>query len=503
MSLKSFIASLSQVQVSAPDPDPTPTGFWDTHLNTDRIVFVQLGQSNERRDFIPDSEKTLTSGTAYQFDGSSIVDLTSNLQVNTDTGDGAIFFAEKFEELTTYKAVMVQNAVDSSSMLSVTEGTAGNNWSSTGNLRGPAETKVNAAIALNDDKIPVFMITQGEQDSLGIRDAVITKSDYKTGFEDLLTWLRTNWPGMKLIIKELGKTNIGSFDSFLSGFTTPIREVHKEIASENSDCYLCSASAKFFVAEDRMADGLHWDYEGSQIVNIEVAENINRIANSEDVVLNEEIDPSTLSGYIDIDALNSSQFVLSGSVITTITEGYEDTIFNGNNSASLDETINGNTAIDLTGNKYIKVESSFSKSSSDLTIIAVVNQQTKTDSHWFINQLTNNFRFNNGGTDFIYVYNGDQSGSMTRSENDDVIALKLENGSPGQDAATVRNLDPAGSSNVFSGIALDNTLSIGARHDDDTQNADVKLGRLLIFGSALDNATLYRVQLYLYNMWLT
>lgn len=221
-------------------------------------VIAELGQSNmEGRD--GDTANPLypfTSTSGFYFN-----DFTEH-PISTDRGGSingshANYFAEKYFSLTKKKSVLVESATGGAGL---TTTSATGNWSSSGTLRGSAESSISQALTYYKKSTPYAALwCQGERDAQEMdSNGAYTKAMVKAGMQDVIDWWQATYPNAPFLISETGDF---SDSSNTLGFQD-MRAVQNEIVAENTGVYMAFTGAKDFGTSGKMIDSLHYSYVG-------------------------------------------------------------------------------------------------------------------------------------------------------------------------------------------------------------------------------------------------
>lgn len=226
------------------------------------IVFSEMGQSNREGrdgdDLNPEYPFNSTIGAKW-WNGSSLQTLNT-LRGRAVIGCDANYFADKLHELTGYKMISIEAASGGAGMGSNSGSSTGNNWGDTGNLRVPAVTLTNQALAEIGTTIPIALWTQGERDAQEIDSSsgAYTKQDALDNINSILDWWFSNYPESIFVMTELGDRSNGANGQ---GWQD-VREVQNQVASERDNVFIGFNRAKFFWEEGKMKDNLHPNYIG-------------------------------------------------------------------------------------------------------------------------------------------------------------------------------------------------------------------------------------------------
>jgi hypothetical protein len=233
---------------------------------TIKKLIVELGQSNMRgRD--GDTQNTnypFTSTNGYWWNGNQQFEITT-LRGDVQSGEGshANYFAEKYFELTSNKAVMIYAAQGDTGLTPISKPNP-NNWSATGNLRSNAETTTDAALIYYNKSLPDAAIwCQGEKDARELQsNNNYSKAQIKAGMQSVINWWQNKYPDVPFYISETGDEDppeeTGDFQT--------VRDVQNEIVSENNNVIMAFTGAKNFPSQGFMSDDIHYDFRGYKLM---------------------------------------------------------------------------------------------------------------------------------------------------------------------------------------------------------------------------------------------
>lgn len=229
----------------------------DLFNGSDQFVVAELGQSNmEGRD--GDSPlHTVPVGTAYEFNGSSIVHLTNDRGGATG-GSHATYFAEIVTDNTASKKPVMTECATGGTGLGAESG-SGSHWGDGGGLRDGAETKINAALTAVGTTGLIGLWGQGERDAQEIDSSggSYTVSEAKVAMQALIDWWFGLYPDSIFIIAQTGAPGSGDTVGWQQ-----IRQMQQEIANENARVFMGFDQAYTFITNGKMADNLHYNYLG-------------------------------------------------------------------------------------------------------------------------------------------------------------------------------------------------------------------------------------------------
>lgn len=243
-------------------------GINQTSLN-DEQYFVILGDSIAEGA----SEAvgpTPTSGTVFEWDGASNVEITSSDVSTANLGSPWPQFGVTFNGLTEKKIVLQCDGASGSEFYPHLDT---NNWSTSGTLYAPMVTKAKAGMANIGVTAPRAVIVV-----LGINDARGTETiaNIETAAMSLITRLTADFPSSDIFLVEPGN----------SGSPTPsqrildVRQIVNDLATDNTNTYMGFDEVKNFYNADPgldryMPDILHPNQKGNNEIGSTLASFIN------------------------------------------------------------------------------------------------------------------------------------------------------------------------------------------------------------------------------------
>lgn len=147
---------------------------------------------------------TPTSGTVFQYNGSAIIEIGSSDVYNEPSGGGTAWpkFGIDYNSYTGYKPVIIPRG-SSGANISGEAGDLDNNWSATGLLRADAETQTaDCLAALGLTKLMSIMVVCGVNDARGVEDLTTVVGP---GIDDFFDWLEETWPGVPILVAQVGR----------------------------------------------------------------------------------------------------------------------------------------------------------------------------------------------------------------------------------------------------------------------------------------------------------
>lgn len=164
----------------------------------DSLIAGTSAQPDTGQDTEPDY-----TGTCYDFNGSTIVEITTTGLSNTTTGSPWTKFGQTIYELA-QKKVVVCNAASGGSTF-YDNNSANSWWSSIGTLRAAAVTKVtNALAAAATTELRGIIVGTWVNDVRA--SGTIDNSEMLLGVQSFFNWLETTWPGIPVFVVKTGRT---------------------------------------------------------------------------------------------------------------------------------------------------------------------------------------------------------------------------------------------------------------------------------------------------------
>lgn len=225
-----------------------------------KLLIVEMGQSNMEGRYGDNPLHTSPVGTAYYTNGLTVTHLLNNRGGATG-GSHATYFANKLHDLTAEKPIMME-AASGASGLTAASSNVNNNWSATGTLRLTTQSMIQSAISnINEILAPTCALwCQGEQDGLKMdNDPLYTFAIVKTAMQDVIDWWQGLYPGVPFLISQTGRPNAGDTTGYAN-----MRSIQQQIVDENTDVYMAFTGAVGFPAAGKMADNVHYNFEGYQ-----------------------------------------------------------------------------------------------------------------------------------------------------------------------------------------------------------------------------------------------
>lgn len=246
-------------------------------MNVD--LFAVGGQSNAvgRGDSSTSPNPNAGEALEYVYDTDTIVDpLDDPVDGNNDaanTGSAWPKFCVDYYSLLSQPIAIVGAAKGGSAQVAAAD--SGNGDWDTGSLDEDLISYVNAAISKLEGSghtvtFRGILWHQGERDAQEIDSSGISKSDYKTALQNMISRFRTEFGSdMPMWIFELGRPN----DSDTAGFQD-VRAAQREVVLDDQNNYLISDRQKEFPSLGYMADNLHYDQAGLNLMGSAGALNV-------------------------------------------------------------------------------------------------------------------------------------------------------------------------------------------------------------------------------------
>lgn len=236
--------------------------FSNPTLNTlfnasNEFVVGNWGQSNREGRSGDTPLHTIPVGTAFEWTGSSKVHLLNDWGGSVPGSDNTYFSDEVFTN--SGKIPVHTESATSGSGFGANSG-AGNHWGSTGTLYALAKTKLDSALTNIGTQTPLIIISLGERDAQQIdSEPTYTKALAKTAFQDLINRIKTDYPGVIILITELGQLTTGDTAGWQD-----VRALQNETANEIDNVYISFNNAKNFPAQSKMVDTIHYNFVGNE-----------------------------------------------------------------------------------------------------------------------------------------------------------------------------------------------------------------------------------------------
>jgi lysophospholipase L1-like esterase len=196
---------------------------------------------------------TAAAGTMYEWDGSSLVELTTADVSAAASGSMWKQFGINYNAATSRKPVMVCTGVGGTSFEN--DG-SGDDWSSDGTLYGPAVTKTNGCLsALGVTKLKGVIIILGINDARG--STLLT--DIQTAINSLRSRLDTDFPDTQIYIASIGRAESGVLGTRISS----IKGYIKDLADTYTNVHIVLNLTSFVGWGLYSGDGLHLSQAGN------------------------------------------------------------------------------------------------------------------------------------------------------------------------------------------------------------------------------------------------
>lgn len=264
--LNYFIESLviTNGQLTAGELSQLATQLTADQRTYNQILVAELGQSNmEGRDGdLTHPRYPFRTNTGKFWNGSAEnFILTTRDGASAQNGSHANYFCEKYFSLRNVQPVMIECATGGTGLTATASAT---NWSAGSTLRGTTETKITSALTNYSRANPDYILwSQGETDAQTMdSNGAYTKAIVKTAMQSVIDWLQTTYPGVPIIISELGYLNSGVAET--AGWTN-MRAIQNEIVAENTGVYIGWDGAKDLTV-GQMLDIFHYTYEGYKLM---------------------------------------------------------------------------------------------------------------------------------------------------------------------------------------------------------------------------------------------
>lgn len=234
-------------------------------------IFVVAGQSNARGQGTSSGSPDVTSTVAQEYKSTTdeLVVLDDPVgQDNTpeqaaNTGSLWPSFAETYNDESGREAIYVPYSNGGSGQHPDTYSDPDNGWGSDGNLYYNARDKLQEATTFFDNNSIDYTLQgvvwlQGERDAGQIDDGVITKSQYKTAFNDHIDrWQNDIASDFAFYIIQIGHLDSGDTQGFMD-----VRAAQQEVADSRANVHMVSTIQKDFPEEGKMSDTFHYTQDG-------------------------------------------------------------------------------------------------------------------------------------------------------------------------------------------------------------------------------------------------
>lgn len=200
---------------------------------------------------------TIPAGILYLWNGTGLTEIT-NQNISNDVVSGSPWKTYAVQYVADHpgkKVVLVQNAKGGSNL--GPDGVDQINWSSTGNLRGPSEAAVDAALAFLGLSYPVCIMCDAMINDVRVPQTISTLASY---FDECINRLVSKFPLSPILYSIPGKN--GS-----SANTLLLRQARDLIIQRSRtvpNLYLASQSLSFDTLVYYQADNLHPIQAGSE-----------------------------------------------------------------------------------------------------------------------------------------------------------------------------------------------------------------------------------------------
>ncbi|WP_058567239.1 sialate O-acetylesterase [Haloferax marisrubri] len=242
--------------------------------------YLVAGQSNAVGKGTAAESPTPNPGTAFEFNGSSLVAVEDPVgghfdgTVTADTGSMWPAFCREYVRLTGRHVAFVQFAAGGTAQ-AAEAGSGSGNWDVDGDLRegaADAAERALAHLAMEDYVVNVggVLWSQGTRDAKAIDNGRLTAETYRGALETLLTYFRARLGvDLPFHIIQTGTPNDGDTEGFRA-----VREAQRAVVADNAHTYLASSLAETFASTGRMQDRVHYTQEGYNDLGRDVASTV-------------------------------------------------------------------------------------------------------------------------------------------------------------------------------------------------------------------------------------
>lgn len=227
-------------------------GTADTTINGEQFFLVVGDSIAQGSNNSSGPGPTPTAGTVKQYNGSAIVDIGSADVYNVVSGGGTMMPKMGIDyNAESGKIPMFISCGSQGSNFENETGDGGNNWSSAGTLRGTTEADVSAALALKGlTKLKGICVILGVNSARGTED--LTTVVYPA-IDAFFTWLTSTYPGVPIMVSQVGRSEVQSHDARLYG----VRNRILSNAFSTSDVHMVFNMASWINTSGYGVDNLH------------------------------------------------------------------------------------------------------------------------------------------------------------------------------------------------------------------------------------------------------
>lgn len=251
---------------------------------TDVDLFLLGGQSNMVGDGSETQSPDPPAGTSWYYtdaNGGTLTQTDDPVQnvrsaedgTQWDASSGSLIpqFAVTYTNQCSRNTVFVQSAVGGTEQVASISADA-QHWDDGGDLYSESVAFLNdCETYLNNNSYnPTFkgvIWLQGESDGAAINDGTITKADYKSAFENMISKYRAEYgSGMPFWIIEVGDRSSESY--------VEVQEAQREVALAQDNTYLISDKQKLYPERGYMINDVHYNQTGYNLTGEVAALNV-------------------------------------------------------------------------------------------------------------------------------------------------------------------------------------------------------------------------------------
>lgn len=254
ISITGMRASPGPGNISQPGPDPGGNG--DTTPDGEQLIGI-LGDSianGHATDGIP----VVAADTLFNWTGSVFTEITTQPVSNGGSwGSAWQYFATKHKANSTYKTLLVNHGFNSTGLLPDTAGQV-DTWDTSGTLYTNFVTEIGQALAAKSLTRPVaIFIVIGSND---IVDPAHSITDIQAGFDSLISRLQINFPGVPLLLVNIGREPANQVSQRLYD----LRTYYLKRADEIADLHIFFHGIALESAAGLEGDNSHYNNAGNQ-----------------------------------------------------------------------------------------------------------------------------------------------------------------------------------------------------------------------------------------------
>jgi lysophospholipase L1-like esterase len=228
-----------------------------------RHAFGIIGDSNA--DGAATIITTCAADTLYLWNGSTTTEITTQSVANDSPTLGSIWqpFATAYKANTGSPVFLINGSRGGSNASALGAG-SGFSWSTTGTLYDLFKAKVASGLAASGiSQLTAIIVNLGVNDVRGAQSlATIT-----TGFNSLFTRLNTDYPGVPVLVIQVGRKE----DTLLNSALYEVRELLIDLANTYTNVHMCSSALTFALLSGYEADGLHYNQLTQQAIGSQLA----------------------------------------------------------------------------------------------------------------------------------------------------------------------------------------------------------------------------------------